>query len=163
MAHGDGLTSLQFRAGASGVTGEIRQEAKSDLSAPVRLRIERRGDNFTMLAGKAGGPLASTGPVATSLTGAVYVGLAICSHDTNVLETAVISNVTLQALPSAGGNRAPAQRYRSKMAIYDLRDRSIRTLYEAEAIFEAPNWSRDGKHLIFNTEGRLYKLPVDAI
>jgi TolB protein len=161
--HGDGLTSLQFRAGASGVTSEIRQEAKSDLSTPVRLRIERRGDNFTMLAGKAGGPLASTGPVTTSLTGAVYVGLAICSHDANVLETAVISNVTLEALPPAGGSRVPAQRYRSKMAIYDLRDRTVRTVYEAERLFEAPNWSLDGKHLIFNTEGRLYRLPVDAM
>src|SRR2546423_1065893 len=41
--HGDGLTSLQFRPTAGGITQELKQEAKSDLSAPVRIRIERRG------------------------------------------------------------------------------------------------------------------------
>src|ERR1039457_6632763 len=50
--HGDGLTSLQYRPAAAGVTLETKQEAKSDLTALVRIRIERRGNNFTMLAGK---------------------------------------------------------------------------------------------------------------
>ncbi|MCX6629544.1 MAG: hypothetical protein NTW28_18150, partial [Candidatus Solibacter sp.] len=160
--HGDGLTSLQFRPTAGAATKEVKQAAMSDLTAPVRLRIERRGDNFTMSAGKAGEPLTSTGPAATALTGPVYVGFAVCSHDANVLETAVMSNVTMQALPPAAANRPPAQRYRSKMAIYDLRDKSIKTIYEADQVFEAPNWALDGKHLIFNTGGRLYRLPVDV-
>jgi len=115
--HGDGLTSLQFRPAAAAETKEVKQEAMSDLSAPVRLRIERRGDNFVMLAGKPGGQLTSTGPAPTALTGPVYVGIAVCSHDANVLETAVLSNVTLQALPPAAANRPPVQRYRSRMAI----------------------------------------------
>ena len=160
--HGDGLTSLQFRPSAGAATQEVKQAAMSDLTGPVRLRIERRGDNFTMLAGKPGEQLTSTGPATTALTGPVYVGLAVCSHDANVLETAVFSNVTMQALPPAAANRPPAQRYRSKMAIYTLRDKSIRTIYEADQVFEAPNWSLDGKYLIFNTGGRLYRLPVDG-
>ena len=28
--------------------------------------------------------------------------------------------------------------------------------------FEAPNWSNDGKYLVFNSHGRLYKLPVEG-
>jgi TolB protein len=43
--HGDGLTSLQYRAAAGAETQEIR----SDLKAPVRIRIERHGNEFTML------------------------------------------------------------------------------------------------------------------
>jgi TolB protein len=115
-----------------------------------------------MFAGKPGETLTSTGPATVTLSGPVYVGLAVCSHDANVLETAVFSNVNLQALPAAAANRPAAQRYRSKMAIYTLRDKSIRTIYEADQVFEAPNWSLDGKYLIFNTGGRLYRLPVDA-
>jgi hypothetical protein len=159
--HGDGLTSLQFRPSAGAPTQEVKQAAKSDLSAPVRLRIERRGDSFTMLAGKPGEQLTSTGPAAVTLKDPVYVGLAVCSHDANVLETAVFSNVTMQALPAGAQNRPPAQRYRSRISIYDLRDKSIRTLYQADQVFEAPNWAPDGTYLLSNSGGRLYRIPVN--
>ena len=160
--HGDGLTSLQFRPAAGAATQEVKQAAKSDLTAPVRLRIERRGDNFTMLAGKPGEQLTSTGPAATTLTGPVYVGLAVCSHDANVLETAVFSNVTMQALPPPPPTALPPSAIAARWRSTTLRDKSIRTIYEADQVFEAPNWSLDGKHLIFNTGGRLYRLPVDG-
>ena len=154
--HGDGMTSLQFRPSAGAKTQEVKQAVSSDLSAPVRLRIERRGDTFTMFAGKPGEPLTPTGPATVALRDPVYVGLAVCSHDASVLETAVFTNVTMQVLP------APAQRYRSRISIYDLRDKSIRTLYQADQVYEAPNWSPDGKYLLSNSGGRLYRIPVDG-
>jgi Tol biopolymer transport system component len=157
--HGDGLTSLQYRTNAGALTLETKQEAKSDLSAPVRIRIERRGDRFTMLAGKPGEQLATTGPVTVVVQDPVYIGLAVCSHDANVLETAVFSSVNLQIpLPA----RPPTQRYRSRITIYDMRDKSSRTLYSADAVFEAPNWSADGKYLLTNSGGRLFRVPVDG-
>ena len=94
--HGDGLTSLQFRPAAGGLTQELKQEAKSDLAGPVRLRIERRGDSFTMLAGKPGEQFTSTGPTTVSLRDPVYAGLGVCSHHASVLETAVFSNVAMK-------------------------------------------------------------------
>ena len=160
--HGDGLTSLQFRPAAGAPTQEVRQEAKSDLTGPVRLRIERRGDAFTLFAGKPGEPLTSTGPATVILKDPVYIGLAVCSHDANVLETAVFENVAMQALPPATAARGPAQRYASKISIYDLRDKSTKTLYQAGQIFEAPNWSPDGKYLLTNSGGRLYRIPVEG-
>jgi TolB protein len=157
--HGDGLTSLQYRPAAAGVTLESKQEAKSDLSAPVRIRIERRGNSFTMLAGKPGGPLTTTGPITANLQDPVYVGLAVGSHDANILETAVFTNVSVQALPPA---RPPQPRYSSKISIFDLRDKSVRTVYQADTVFEAPNWSPDGKYLLTNSGGRIYRIPVDG-
>ncbi|MBZ5618590.1 MAG: hypothetical protein LAQ69_07690 [Acidobacteriia bacterium] len=157
--HGDGLTSLQYRPTAAAMTLETKQEAKSDLTAPVRIRIERRGDRFTMRAGKPGEPLTTTGPATVTLHDPVYVGLAVCSHDANVLETAVFSNVSVQALPPA---RPPQPRYSSKISIFDIRDKSIRTVYTADTVFEAPNWSSDGKYLLANSGGRLYRIPVDG-
>src|ERR1700686_4979700 len=41
VVHGDGLTSLQFRPSAGAMSQEVREEAKSDLTAPGALRIER--------------------------------------------------------------------------------------------------------------------------
>jgi sugar lactone lactonase YvrE len=157
--HGDGLTSLQYRPAAAAMTLETKQEAKSDLSAPVRIRIERRGNSFTMLAGKPGGQLTTTGPVTTTLQDPVYAGLAVGSHDANILETAVFSNVSVQALPPA---RPPQPRYSSKISIFDLRDKSIRTVHQADTVFEAPNWSADGKYLLTNSGGRLFRIAVDG-
>ncbi len=157
--HGDGLTSLQYRPTAAAMTLETQQPAKSDLSAPVHIRIERRGDRFTMLAGKPGEQLTTTGPASVTMHDPVYVGLAVCSHDANVLEAAVFSNVSVESLPRA---RAPQPAYRSRISIYDLRDKSIRTVYQADQIFEAPNWSPDGKYLLANSAGRLFRIAVDT-
>ena len=157
--HGDGLTSLQYRAAAGAQTLEMKQEAKSDLTAPVHIRIERRGGRFTMLAGKTGGAPATTGPVTVTLDDPVYIGLAVCSHDANVLETAVFSNVAVQALPPA---RPPQPRYRSKITIFDIRDKSAKTVYQADTVWEAPNWSGDGRYLLANSGGRLYRIPVNG-
>ena len=53
-----------------------------------------------------------------------------------------------------------SQRYRSKVTIFDLARRSTRILYQADEVIEAPNWSRDGKFLLVNTGGSLYRLNV---
>jgi regulation of enolase protein 1 (concanavalin A-like superfamily) len=90
--HGDGLTSLQYRSTSGAQTKEIR----SDLKAPVRIRIERRGNEFTMSVGNPGEDLKSTPPIGVALQNPVYVGLAVCSHNANILETALFSNVNLQ-------------------------------------------------------------------
>src|ERR1017187_1604494 len=152
--HGDGLTSLQFRPAA----GVATQEVKATISAPPRIRIVRRGNLFTAAAGKPGEELTVIGQQTVDLAGPVYVGIGVSSHDANILETAVFSNVQLEQRPAA----APPQRYRSKVTVFDLAARSTRVVYQADQIVEAPNWSRDGSFLLINTGGSLYRLPVNA-
>ncbi|MCC7174276.1 MAG: PD40 domain-containing protein [Bryobacterales bacterium] len=152
--HGDGLTSLQFRPEAGAATSEIQSAVKG----PTRVRLVRRGNSFTIFAGKPGGELAASGPVTVVLKDPVYLGIGVCSHDANVLETAVFSNVQVQRQ----GPPAAGQRFRSKVTVYDLATRTSRTVYEAGGIIEAPNWSRDGGFLLINTGGDLYRLPVDG-
>lgn len=53
-------------------------------------------------------------------------------------------------------------RYRSKVTVYDLATRSARVVYQADEVIEAPNWSRDGRFLLVNTGGNLYRLPLDG-
>lgn len=98
--HGDGLTSLQYRASAGDTTQEIRSEVK----APTQVRIIRRGDQFTISAGTPGEEPKPTGPVTIRLNDPVYVGLAVCSHNANVTETAIFSKVQLGRPQSQSGN-----------------------------------------------------------
>ena len=48
--HGDGLTSLQYRETPGGLTREIQ----SNVSGPVRLRLEKRGEYISMSIAPAG-------------------------------------------------------------------------------------------------------------
>lgn len=152
--HGDGLTSLQFRPSAGGLTQEVR----SPLQGPVRLRLERRGDRFMMFAGNPNEDLKPAGPATVALQDPVYAGLAVCSHNADILETAVFSNVKIEPLPQTSAR----PRVRSKLSIYNLQDNSIQVLYSADKLFEAPNWSPDGKYFLINSGGNLYRVTLDA-
>lgn len=57
---------------------------------------------------------------------------------------------------------APQQHLRSRIFIYDLRDHSSHLAFTADQIWEAPNWSPDGKYLISNSGGAIYKLVLKA-
>jgi TolB protein len=50
----------------------------------------------------------------------------------------------------------------STLEIYTLETGSRKIVYSAEKIFEAPNWVRDGKSLVFNGEGKLFKIPLEG-
>lgn len=48
----------------------------------------------------------------------------------------------------------------SNLRVYDLATKSTKTIYSAQGVFEAPNWSPDGKMILFNTGGDLFQLPA---
>ena len=65
------------------------------------------------------------------------------------------------ASPAAGAAPA-APRYESRLEIVDIRSGERRVVHRAPVRFEAPNWSRDGKHLLINQQGALYRVPVEG-
>ena len=150
--HGDGLTSLQYRLEPGGISAEVR----SALNKPTRIRIERRGDKMTLYAGNPGEELKPSGPTVVVLKDPVYVGLGVCSHIADNLETAIFSNVKLEAR-SAAANRAS-----SKISIYDLKTNAVEVIYSTNQHFEAPNWAPDGKYLLLNSAGGLWKLSLES-
>lgn len=95
--HGDGLTALQYRPSAGVDTSEFRAAMKG----PLHLSIVRRGNEITIMAGNPGEQPATTGPVIVSMQDPVYVGLAVGSHNADVLETAVFSDVKLETAKDA--------------------------------------------------------------
>jgi TolB protein len=154
VVHGDGLTSLQYREERGGPTREIQ----SNVKAPRRIRIEREGDSVFLSVAPDGAPLASAGAsFKVRFAEPVLVGLGVCAHDDAVTETAVFSNVEL----TTGRPRAteePVLESTLETIAIDSKDR--RVVHHAREHFEAPNWSRDGRELLFNQGGRLYRLPV---
>lgn len=54
------------------------------------------------------------------------------------------------------------QLFRSKVAVFDTATKSSRVVFTADVIWEAPNWSPDGKWLLVNSGGKLYRLSPDG-
>ena len=152
--HGEGLTSLQFRDTRGGATHEVQ----SKLSAPSRLRLEKRGDIiYLFLASAAGEPLRPSGAsIKIPLPGSFYIGIGVCSHDKNALEKAVFSNVEITT-PAVG--TAPPVLF-STLETVTVSSTDRRVVFVSPTHFEAPNWSRDGTYYLFNSEGHILRLPV---
>jgi TolB protein len=154
--HGDGLTSLQFRDTTGGNTHEV----ESNVSAPQRVRIEKRGDYFyAFISGKDGKLEPAGASTYLPLVGPFYVGIGVSSHDKIVSETAIFSHVQLNSLPPATGKPVLA----STLETITVASTDRRVAYFAPANFEAPNWSRDGSFLLFNQEGKIYRLPLNGM
>ena len=101
--HASGLTSLQFRD----EKGAVTQEIQSNLSAPKRLQVAKRGDYVYMsLSADNVEPHVAGGWLRIPLHGDFYVGLGVCSHDKDVVEKAVFSNVELSQPAAASGEPA---------------------------------------------------------
>lgn len=58
--------------------------------------------------------------------------------------------------------RRPEEVSKSKICLYNLKSKSIEVIYTANKLIEAPNWSPDGKSLLVNSGGALWKLPIGA-
>lgn len=56
----------------------------------------------------------------------------------------------------------PEEKLISRLEIYDLESGEREMIYSSDHHFEAPNWSKDGTYLIFNSKGKLYRLPVSG-
>lgn len=51
---------------------------------------------------------------------------------------------------------------RSSVEVFDVATGEARVVWQTERLVEAPNWSPDGKFLIINGDGRLYRLRFDG-
>jgi TolB protein len=51
---------------------------------------------------------------------------------------------------------------KSFVTIYTIADGSKKVVYTADGFYQAPNWSPDGKYLLVNSPGKLWKLWLDG-
>ncbi len=158
MVHGDGLTSLQYRDALGGDTKEV----VANVTAPHAVKIEMI-DGYAYMSVKttAGDWVKASGSVKTDITSPYMVGMGLSAHNNDVLETATFSNVEIQALDlpviKDTGYGATVD---ASLEIININNGQRRLVRYFDDKIEAPNWSRDGKTLIYNGDGLLYKIPV---
>jgi hypothetical protein len=147
--HGQRLTSLQFRR----AKGAVTQETKLDISNPDVIQLERRGDTFIFSAAHFGEPLISCEVSNLALGAELFVGLFVCSHNSNVLENAIFRDVrvTIPAKPDF----VPYKDFiGSRLENLDTQTGRRQVLSASAQPFEAPNWTPDAAALIYNVSGR---------
>jgi Tol biopolymer transport system component len=155
--HGDGLVSLQYRPLAGGETEEV----KTTLDGADVIQLERKGNTYILSAAQFGDPFTTVQVGNLDLGDEVYLGLFVCSHTGDVLETATFQNVRVVKPVEPGFNRE-ADPFGSRLEILDVETGLRKVVYSADEVFEAPNWTRDSGALIFNRQGRLYRFDLET-
>jgi hypothetical protein len=152
--HGDGLTSLQFREAKGAPTHEVQ----ANISSPRRLCIEKKGRYVLLfLASDDNEPSFSGAAVRMKFDEPFYVGLGVCAHDKDAIETALFSRVELTT--SRPRSTRPAALY-SALETQTMSSTDRRVVHVTNTRIEAPNWLRDGASLIYNSAGRIFRVPV---
>ena len=157
--HGDGLASLQFRRVAGGATEEIRSPDSLPAGADAEIQLERRDGVYLMSVARFGDSLVTRQLTDLALPDTVYVGLFVCAHNDTVTERGTFSNVRVTIPPKS--DFVPYRDYiGSNLEILDLATGNATIVHQYSGSFQAPNWTRDGKALIYAQEGRLYRFDL---
>ena len=152
--HGNGLASLQSRE----AKGEATHEIQANVASPRRVRIAKAGAYFYLSVAGPGEELhLAGGSMRVALQEPFYVGIGVCAHNKDALETADFRNVEVTpAVPASG-----QPKLFSTLETITVASTDRRVVYVAPGRFEAPNWTRDNR-LIFNAGGRLLRIPVEG-
>lgn len=155
--HGDGLTSLQYRKTIGGRTEEVKS---TDLS-PTIIQLERRGNTYIMSTASFGEEFTTVELTDLELDTEVYVGLYVCSHNPEVLESATFSNVRI--IKPVDPDFTPYRDYiGSNLELMEVETGHREIIHQSAHSIQAPNWTVDGRKLIYNSKGHLYNYALET-
>ncbi|HEY1889122.1 MAG TPA: hypothetical protein VGG63_01855 [Steroidobacteraceae bacterium] len=154
--HGVGLTALQYRRERGGNTPDIELTT----GAPRTLRLEKRGDVFTLYVSEAGEPQHQVGAsIRLHLRAPFYVGLGALSHDAHTTDVVGFSRVTLerlQPLPASAKHVLYSTLQTIEFTDQFRRAVVIRTV---PAYMQSADWAPDGKSILVYEGGRIERIP----
>lgn len=154
VVHGDGLTSLQYREEA----GIDMKELKFENEGPNVIQLEKKGNIFTMSVAQFG-ELYTRQTVEIEMDGPLETGLFVCSHNREVSEEALFSNV--RVFGTVPDDLKPYEEYiGSLLEVMDVKSGKREVLGGSSGSWQAPNWTTDGKRLIYNSDGLLQKFDL---
>lgn len=157
VVHGDGLTSLQFRR----TSGAQTEELKAKMTHANIIELERKGKTYIMRVAKYGEPFITEQVADLDLGEDVYVGLFVGSHNADVLETGVFSNVRI-TVPAWEGLTPYRDYLGSNVEILDVASGHREIIFTSPKSLQAPNWTVDNKSLIYNSDGLIYQLDLES-
>ncbi len=153
--HGDGLTAIQYRK----KNGGNIEEVKSPIRMPDIIQIERRGRSFFLSVAKYGNPFWTVEVPDFDFPDQLYAGLFICAHNADVVEKAIFTNVRI-VLPAPEGFQPYRDYIGSHLELMDIATGHREIIYSVPNSIQAPNWTADGKQLIYNSEGHIYNFDI---
>jgi hypothetical protein len=154
--HGDGLTSIQYRENEGGITREVQ----SNVSGPSSVRLEKEGDYYSMSIAYGDEELNSSGGTfRLSIKEPFLIGLGVCSHNNDTIETAIFSNVRIESIETRPDSLKQVE---STLETIPISSFDRRVVFHTNSHIEAPNWTPDGQSLIYNSGGLLYKISLDG-
>ena len=164
VAHGDGLTVMQWRK----LRGAYMRDPEDEIffakkAVPRTIQLERTGKKITMRVANAGEPLQTVGSYEMEdIRDTVFAGLYICSHNPGNIEEAKIWNVRIDK-PVPENHNAYRQGWPgSRLEILDLQSLARKVIYTSDGRFEAPNWMPDGKKILFNQNGSIFTIHIEG-
>jgi len=155
VLHADGLLSLQYRTKQAAITDEVKF---TEVGCQY-LQLEKKGSKILARIAQNEQALTHAKEIELPFEGSFWVGLVTCSHDATLSVTGLFSNVRFDVAAAEGvdGYKTPSA---SRLEILDTETGQRKVIYSTTSHIEAPNWSRDGKFLIYNSGGRLYKFDL---
>ena len=157
VEHGDGLTSLQFRRTAGAQT----EEHKLKMTHANILQLERKGNQYIMRAAIYGEPFQTDTIDNIDLGDEVYVGLFVGSHNSDVLETGVFRDVRITVPFNGNADNRTQMKLGSNLELMDVASGNREIIYTVPYSIQGPNWSTDGKSLVFNgSDGLIYNFDL---
>ena len=154
--HGVGLTALQYRREQGADTPDI----ELTINAPQTIRLEKRGDVFTLYVSEAGEPLHQVGAsMRLHLQGPFYVGLGALSHDVQTTDVIEFSHVRIERLKPL-----PASAKRvlySTLQTIEFTDQYRRAVVirTVPGYMQSADWAPDGKSILVSEDGRIERIP----
>jgi len=153
--HGNGVAALQFRRAGGAQTEEIHLSVDN----PQVLQLERAAGRFTMSAAHFGDTYSTQDLGGIDLPDEVYVGIYICAHNNTQLEKGIFRNVRL--IRPARPDFTPYRDYiGSAIELLDVNTGARKAIFHAEDSIQAPNWTPDGRRLVYNHNGRMFSLDL---
>lgn len=140
--------------------GAEAQTVIAEKLIPDVIQIERVEGQFKVRVATHGEPFTSFDLPETNLKNQVVAGLFVSSPSSEGLAEVVFRNVRIvKPFPE---NEQRYQRYLgSRMEILDVHTGMREVLFESEHSVQAPNWTVDGKELIYNSNGYLYRYDIE--
>jgi len=163
VLHGDGLTVLQWRNFKGAPMRDPEDEIFAHRSDYEVLQLERSGKIIFMRAAHKGEPFETIGSYEMiNLPDEILAGLFICSHNPDVTEEVTVWNVRIDKPVGDTYNPGREGYLGCRLETMNVFDGKRKIIYEKQGRFEAPNWMPDGKKLLFNMDGFLWKIPVEG-
>jgi len=153
--HGDGLTSLQYRRRK----GEDIEELKFSVTGPDVLQLEKKGASYTMSVAHWGQTYQARRLEHMDMRNDLMAGLFVCSHNDAYSEEVEFWNTRIF-------NTAPNSlvQYRdylgSLLEVMNIETGHRQILGSSTGSWQAPNWTPDGKTLIYNADGLLHNFDI---